>query len=90
VGAAADKTTYSWAATPGATAYDALHGLLSALPVGPGGGDEACFPNLPGPTFVESTTPAPGTGLYILVRAERLRQCRNWVEERNSANFACP
>jgi hypothetical protein len=70
VGAAADKTTYSWPAIPNATAYDALHGLLSALPVGPGGGDEACFPNLPGPSFVESTTPAPGTGLYILVRGK--------------------
>jgi hypothetical protein len=70
VTAAANKTTYSWAATPNATAYDALHGLLSALPVGPGFGDEQCFPNLPAPTFNDATTPAPGTGLYILVRAK--------------------
>jgi hypothetical protein len=70
VGASADKTTFSWTALPNATAYDALHGLLSALPVGPGGGDETCFPNLATPSFVEATTPAPGTGLYILVRGK--------------------
>jgi hypothetical protein len=70
VSAAANKQTFTWAATPNATAYDAIHGLLSALPVGPGGGDEACFNNLPAPSLVEPTVPSPGTGLYILVRGK--------------------
>jgi hypothetical protein len=47
VGAAADKMTYTWTAVPSATRYDVVRGDLSALPVGPGGGDEVCFDDLP-------------------------------------------
>jgi hypothetical protein len=47
VSAAADKTTYNWAADPAATRYDAVRGLLSGLPVGPGGGDESVLRTSP-------------------------------------------
>ena len=70
VRAAVDKTTFTWFAAPNATSYDGLHGILSALPVGPGGGDELCFPDLPFATLIETSTPSPGTGLYILVRCK--------------------
>ncbi len=67
---AADKQTYSWTATPGATRYDVLRGSLSALPVGPGGGDEVCFDNLGAPSVVDGAIPPPGTGRFYLSRGE--------------------
>jgi hypothetical protein len=70
VSAAPDKTTYSWAAEPAATRFDAVRGLLSALPVGPGGGDEVCFDDLAGPTLVDTDVPAPGAGFWYLSRGE--------------------
>jgi hypothetical protein len=70
VSAAADKTTFSWAAEPAATRFDAVRGLLSALPVGPGGGDEICFADLAGPTLVDTDVPAPGAGFWYLSRGE--------------------
>ena len=70
VGAAADKATYSWTATPNTTSYDVVRGSVSSFAVGPGGGDELCFPNLPGPTLSDATSPAPGTGLFYLSRAK--------------------
>jgi hypothetical protein len=41
---AADKATYSWSTLPSATRYDVVRGCIGAFPVGPGGGDESCFP----------------------------------------------
>lgn len=70
VSAAADKATYSWTTIVGATAYDVVRGDVAFLPVGPGGGDESCFPNLPGPTVTDGTTPSVGTCLYYIVRAK--------------------
>ena len=70
VSAAADEATYSWAAAPSATRYDAVRGLLSAMPVGPGGDDEICFSDLPDPTLVDAAVPAPGTGYWYLSRGE--------------------
>jgi len=65
---AADKTTYSWAPVAGATAYDVVRGSLSALPVGPGGGDETCFNDLGSASLTDATVPAPGTGYFYLAR----------------------
>jgi len=70
VNAAADKTTFSWAAAPSATRYDAVRGLLDAFPVGPGGGDEICFADLAGPSLSDAAVPAPGTGYWYLSRGE--------------------
>ena len=67
---AADKVTYSWSAEVSATLYDVVRGSLGSLPVGPGGGDETCFGGLPGPSLVDATIPAGGTGFWYLSRGE--------------------
>jgi hypothetical protein len=67
---AADKATYSWTAAAFATQYDVVRGSTAAFPVGPGGGDEVCFDNLPGTTFNDLTVPAPGAGFWYLSRGE--------------------
>jgi hypothetical protein len=70
VQASADKQTYSWSVVSGATQYDVVRGLLSALPVGPGGGDEVCFNDLGVNSVVDATTPAPGIGFFYLARGQ--------------------
>ena len=67
---ASDKQTYSWSAVALATQYDVLRGDLSALPVGPGGGDEICFDNVAGTSTVDISTPSPGSGRFYLVRGQ--------------------
>jgi hypothetical protein len=67
---AADKETYSWSAATFATSYAVVRGSLGALPLGPGGGDEVCFDDLPGPSLPDSTVPAPNTGFWYLSRGE--------------------
>jgi hypothetical protein len=67
---ASDATTFIWAAATFATRYDVVRGGLGALPVGPDGGDEFCFDNLPGTSVSDSVDPAPGTGFWYLSRGE--------------------
>lgn len=68
--AAVNKTTYGWNAATHATSYDVVRGAVAALPVGPVGGDEVCFNNLPAPSLVDPTVPTVGTGLWYLSRGE--------------------
>ena len=68
--AAANKTTYSWSSAPFATRYDVVRGGVSALPVGPGGGDEVCFDNLASPTVNDASIPASGAAFFYLSRGE--------------------
>ena len=70
VTAAADKTTYSWSAATFATKYDVVRGATNALPVGPGGGDEVCFDNLPGTSLVDAAVPSSGQAFWYLSRGE--------------------
>jgi hypothetical protein len=67
---AADKVTYGWSAATNATQYDVVRGSTGALPIGPGDSDEVCFDNLVGPTLVDATAPAPGTGFWYVSRGE--------------------
>lgn len=67
---AADKATYSWSPASFATRYDVVRGSTSAFPVGPGGGDEVCFNNLPGPSLIDATTPAMSGGFWYLSRGD--------------------
>jgi hypothetical protein len=67
---AADKATSTWSSAPGATRYDVVRGSTGAFPVGPGGGGETCFDNLPGPTLTDATVPIAGTGFWYLSRGE--------------------
>src|SRR5262245_50451109 len=68
--AGADTRTFSWPAEPAATRYAVVRGLTSGLPVGPGGGDERCFPGLSVPSLVDNAVPALGTAFWYLARAE--------------------
>ena len=67
---AADKASYSWSAAASATQYDVVRGIMGALPVGPGGGDEVCFDNLASTTVVDAAVPATGIGFWYLSRGE--------------------
>src|SRR5258705_13307970 len=68
--AGADTRTLTWPAEPAATRYAVVRGLTSGLPVGPGGGDEACFPGLSAPSLVDNLVPALPTAFWYLARAE--------------------
>jgi hypothetical protein len=64
------QLSYSWSTLPSATGYDIVRGSIGALPVGPGGGDEICFPDLASPTLTDSTLPAAGGGYWYLSRGK--------------------
>jgi hypothetical protein len=68
--AEADKVTFTWPAEPSATHYAVVRSPTIALPVGPGGGDEVCFPDLAAPSLVDETVPGPGFAFWYLVRGE--------------------
>jgi hypothetical protein len=90
---APDKATYGWFAVAFATWYDVVRGSLSALPIGPGGGDEVCFDNLGGPTVNDATVPAPGTGFFYLSRGENSCGNGTWGTQSNGTprvTTTCP
>ena len=58
----------AWTLAPNATNSDALRGGLNAFPVGPGGGEELCFPNIAGTVLTDSAVPAAGSGYWYLLR----------------------
>jgi len=93
VAAAVDKATYNWSAVASATRYDAVRGSLSALAVGPGGGDEACFDDLPGPSLVDATIPAADTGFWYLSRGENACGTGTYGQQSNGTSritTTCP
>lgn len=64
-----NKRTIAWDPTPGAVAYDVVRGDLAALPVGLGGGDEACLGSgVPAPTLADPLIPAGG--FFYVVRGK--------------------
>jgi hypothetical protein len=67
VGASAVLT---WNLAAGSTRSDVVRGLLSALPVGPGGGDEVCIDDVSGVSLTDGTSPAAGAGFWYLIRGE--------------------
>jgi hypothetical protein len=59
----------TWNLAVNSTSSDILRGLVSMLPVGPGGADETCIgQNEPGRTFRIAADPLPGSGYWYLVR----------------------
>jgi hypothetical protein len=62
-----DAQTLDWSPEPLATSYDVVRGLLSALPVGPGGDDEVCLATS-GTSVLDATVPDPRAGFFYLVR----------------------
>jgi hypothetical protein len=65
-----DRATVTWTSVTYATSYDAVRGNVSALPVGPGGGDEHCFNDLTSPSLFDNTPLPPGGIVWYLVRGE--------------------
>ena len=93
VSAAADKVTYNWPAATFATRYDVVRGGLSALPVGPSGGDEACFADLAGPSVSDATLPAVGSGFWYLSRGENACGIGSYGQQSNGTprvTTTCP
>ena len=61
----------TWNLSAGATSSDLLRGLVSALPVGPGGGDETCLANgTMATTWPDGDIPPTGAAYWYLVRGE--------------------
>ena len=59
----------TWNLAVNSISSDVLRGLVSMLPVGPGGDDETCIgQNEPGTTFRIAADPPPGSGYWYLVR----------------------
>jgi hypothetical protein len=67
---ATSKTTFTWSATMLATQYDAMRGSVALLPVGPGFGDETCFPDLGAASFTDGKVPGAGQAFWYVVRGE--------------------
>ncbi len=61
-------TTITWTAAPGSVSSSVLRGVVSQLPVGPGGGDELCLDDTAGTSTTDPEDPAPGEGFWYLVR----------------------
>ena len=55
-----DEQSITWTPEPSATRYDVVRGSLSALPVGPGAGDETCFSDVPTASLADPTVPTGG------------------------------
>jgi len=64
------SSVLTWKMAAGSIRSDVVRGLLSRLPVGPGGGDEVCIDNISGVSLADGTNPAAGTGFWYLVRGE--------------------
>ena len=61
--------TITWTPAAGATSSDVLRGRVSALPVGPGGGDESCLADeTTGRSMIDAAVPPVGDGYWYLVR----------------------
>jgi subtilisin family serine protease len=66
---AGDAARISWSLAAGGTTSDAMRGALAALPVGPGGGDEACLGSALAVTSItDPATPAASSGYWYLIR----------------------
>jgi len=63
-------STISWHLAPGSAWSDVLRGLVSGLPVGPGGADEVCLENLAGTSTTDATDPDPGEAFWYLIQGE--------------------
>ncbi len=60
-------TTISWAPAAGSTSTAVLRGLLSALPVGPGAGEEVCLDGGTGTFITDDSDPFESEGYWYLV-----------------------
>jgi hypothetical protein len=69
VASSGQDAVITWNLAAQATTSDVLRGLVSGLPVGPGGGDEVCLAqNIAVLSVTDSQVPGPGTSFWYLVR----------------------
>ncbi len=62
-------TTITWNTASGSTWSDVVRGLVGALPVGPGGGDEVCLlTGTAGTTATDPEVPNPAEGFWYLIQ----------------------
>ncbi len=62
-------STITWHQAAGSSWSDVLRGLVSGLPVGPGGGDEVCLENgIAGTSTTDSADPDPGEAFWYLIQ----------------------
>src|SRR4029079_3274089 len=61
-------TSITWTAAPGSLTSSVLRGLVSQLPVGPGGGDEICLAETAGTSTTDVEDPPSGASCWSLVR----------------------
>ena len=89
-----DKVIWTFPAALSATSHVAMRGLISGLPVGPGGGDEVCSNLAPGSTaFSDATSPLPGTSYRYLVKGKNACGAGSWGTQSNGAphvTTSCP
>ncbi len=91
-------TVIAWNLAVGATSSDVLRGLVSALPVGPGGADELCLADgLTATSTMDSGVPAARVAFWYLVRGENACgkgpygfQARNGVQTVSQVSTTCP
>ena len=58
-----------WNPSPNATTFDLLRGTISALPVGPGAGDETCLGNnVVVSAYTDAAVPPADSGYWYLIR----------------------
>ncbi len=89
-------SSISWNVPPTATSSDILRGLVSGLPVGPGGGDETCLASAvasPTSTFNDATNPAAGACFWYVVRGSNACGRGPWGAQSNGipeTSATCP
>ena len=86
--AAANKTTYNWSAAPPrrtTTSCAPRSPPFRSVPEG----DETCFPNVGGTSFVDGSALAPGSGYAYLARGKMVVRCRavRESEQRDATRF---
>ena len=88
-----DKITYTFPLAAGAGDYDAMRGLTPFLPVGPGGGDEACALFLGGTFFTDGSAPPVSTANWYLARGRNECGLGTWGTQSNGTprvSTTCP
>jgi hypothetical protein len=69
VSQSAGISTIIWNQALGSTGSAVLRGLVSGLPVGPGGGDEVCLENgISGTSTTDAADPDPGEPFWYLIQ----------------------
>src|SRR5262249_44470743 len=88
-----DKILWNFDAALSATSYVAMRGLVSALPVGPGGGDEVCSNLGASQQFQDTQVPALGSSYWYLVKGKNACGAGSWGTQSNGTphvTTSCP